>query len=83
MKVVLILAGPYSSCTATEIIWKEACKTKNIDIEVFDLTHKEAQDLSSQLRIKSFPALIMNNKVIAVGHPSEKDALKIIQSIKQ
>lgn len=82
MKAILILAGPFSSCNATEIVWKEACKTKNIELETFDLTHKEGENLSSQLKIKSFPALIIDNKVIAVGHPNEKDALKIIQSIE-
>lgn len=81
MKAILILAGPYSSCNATELIWKEACKTKNIDVEVFDLTHKEGQELSSKLRIKSFPALIISNKIVAVGHPNEKDALKVIKSV--
>lgn len=83
MKAILILAGSYSSSNATELVWKEACKTRDIDIETFDLTHKEGKDLSSQLSIKSFPALIINNKVVAVGHPNEKDALKIIQSIEQ
>jgi len=81
MKAILILAGPYSSCNATEIIWKEACQIKNIEVEIFDLTQKEGQELSAKLNIKSFPALIVNNKVVAVGHPNEKDALKIIQSI--
>jgi hypothetical protein len=81
MKAILILAGPYSSCNATEIIWKEACKTKNIEIEVFDLTQKEGQELSAKLSIKSFPALIFNNKIVAVGHPNEEDSLKVIKSI--
>ena len=81
MKAILILAGPYSSCDATELIWKEACKTKNIDLETFDLTHKEGLELSTQLNIKSFPALVINNNVVAVGHPNEKDALNIMKSI--
>ena len=83
MKAILILAGPYSSCHATEIIWSEVCKTKNIEVQIFDLSHKEGQELSSKLSIKSFPALIIDNKVIAVGHPNEKDALKIIKSLTQ
>lgn len=80
MKAILILAGPYSSCHATEIIWQEACKNKNIKLEIFESTHKEGQELSSKLNIKSFPALVINNKVIAVGHPNEKDAPKIIET---
>lgn len=82
MKAILILAGPYSSCKATELMWEEACRTENIELETFDLTHTEGQNLSSQLKVKSFPALIVDNKVIAVGHPNKKAALKIIQSIE-
>lgn len=81
MKAILILAGPFSSCHATELIWTEACKTKNIEIKIFESTHNEGQELSSKLSIKSFPALIVNNKIVAVGHPNEKDALKIITSL--
>ena len=81
MKAILILAGPYSSCHATEIIWQEACKDKNIELEIFESTHKEGKKLSTRLNIKSFPALIINNKVVAVGHPNEKDAPKIIEAI--
>ena len=81
MKAILILAGPYSSCKATELIWEEACRTGNIELKTFDLTHKKGQELSSKLSVKSFPALIINNKIVAVGHPNQKDALKIIKSI--
>ena len=81
MKAILILAGPYSSCKATELIWQEACRTENIELETIDLNHKEGQELSSKLSVKSFPALIINNKIVAVGNPDKKDALKIIKSI--
>lgn len=80
MKAILILAGSYSSCKATELIWQEVCRTENIELETFDLTHKEGQELSSKLSVKSFPALIINDKIVAVGHPDKKDALKIIKS---
>ena len=81
MKAILILAGSYSSCKATELIWQEACRTENIELETFDLTNKEGQELSSKLNVKSFPALIINGKIVAVGHPDKTDALKIIKAI--
>jgi len=81
MKAILILAGPYSSCSATEIIWKEVCKDKDISLTTFDSTQDEGQKLSSKLNIKSFPALIIDNTVIAVGHPDSQSAEKIIFSL--
>jgi len=83
MKAILILAGPYSSCSATELIWKEACKDKDITLTTFDSTHDVGLELSSELNVKSFPALIIDNKVIAVGHPDEKSAKKVISSINK
>lgn len=80
MKAILILAGPYSSCNATKIIWEEACMSKNMELKTYDLTQKEGQELSSELNIKSFPALIINNKVVAVGHPDEQSAKKVMQA---
>jgi len=33
------------------------------------------------MSLKSFPALLINDKVVAVGHPSEQAAEKVIQAI--
>ena len=83
MKAILILAGPYSSSNATKIIWEEACMSKNMELETFDITHQEGLELSNELNIKSFPALVINHKIVAVGHPNEKNALKINETIQQ
>ena len=54
-----------------------------MELTTFDLTQDEGQELSSRLNVKSFPALIIDNKVIAVGHPDEKSAKKIISNINK
>jgi len=81
MKAVLILAGPYSSCKATQLIWEKLCGDKGITLEIFNLTNKYGQEFAANLNIKSFPALIIENKVVAVGHPNEQTAEKVIQSL--
>lgn len=81
MKLILILAGPYSSCMDTQRLWQEACLKANIELEVFDLDQNQGEAISEQLNLKSFPALILNHKVIAVGNPDKKKAEKIIAGI--
>ena len=81
MKAVLILAGPYSSCKATQLIWEKLCETKGIELEIFNFTNKNGQEFAANLNIKSFPALIIDDKVVAVGHPNEQTAEKVIQSL--
>ena len=81
MKLILLLAGPYSSCMKTQQVWEEACLNVNIELEVFDLESNRGQQLAEHLNLKSFPALILNNKVIAVGNPNEQKAAKIISEL--
>lgn len=78
MKAILILAGPYSTCMATKNIWQDVCLKNNIEFEMYDLTHIKGKEIAKKMNIKSFPALIVNDKVIAVGHPSEQTAEKAI-----
>ncbi|MCK4865331.1 MAG: thioredoxin family protein [Gammaproteobacteria bacterium] len=83
MKAILILAGPYSSCIATQNIWQDSCSKHNIEFEIHDLTGNIGKKLAEKLNIKSFPALIVNNKVVAVGHPADEQAAeKLIQTLK-
>ena len=83
MKAILILAGPSSSDSATELIWKEACKNKGITLTTLYSTHHDGQKLSSKLNVKSFPALIIDNKIVAVGHPDKQNAANVIQSSRK
>ncbi len=77
MKLILLLAGPYSSCVKTQQVWQETCTKQNIELEVIDLEHAQGQALADKLNLKSFPALILNQKVIAVGNPDKLKAAKI------
>ena len=81
MKAILILAGPYSSCAATQNIWQDSCSKYDIEFETHDLTDNIGKELAERLNIKSFPALIFNDNVIAVGHPDEQAAEKLIQTL--
>ncbi len=81
MKAILILAGPYSSSFETEVIWKDTCLKNNIEFEMYDLSNHIGKELALKLDIKSFPVLIVNDNIVAVGHPDEQTAEKVIQSL--
>ena len=81
MKAILIMAGPYSSCDATKIIWQDICVKHKIEFEMYDLTTTTGKEIASKLQLNSFPALIVNDKVVAVGHPDEQSAGKVIQTL--
>lgn len=81
MKAILVLAGPYSSCDATKHIWQDLCLKYNIDFEVYENSHESGKEISLKHNLKSFPALIISDKVVAVGHPDEKSAASIFQTM--
>jgi len=81
MKAILILAGSYSSCDATKNIWHDVCLKNNIKFETQNYSESAGKDTATKLNIKSFPAFIINDKVIAVGHPDEQSAGKVIQTL--
>jgi len=81
VKLTLIIAGRYSSCKLSQQIWFDECSKHNIELDVLNLEHENGQSLATQLNLKSFPALILNNKIIAVGHPDIKTAEKIISDL--
>lgn len=81
MKVQLVLAGSYSGCKETEKIWNGACIQHGLELEVHDLEHTEGESLSRKLKLTSYPALIVNNCVIAVGNPDQETADTLISNI--
>lgn len=81
MEAILILAGPFSSCKTTQLIWEELCVARGISLNTFYLTNDDGKEVSIKLNIKSFPAFIINNKVLAVGHPDEKSAEEIMRTL--
>ena len=81
MKARLILAGPFSSCDSTRNIWQKLCDKNNVALEIHDLSEDIAKDIATKHNVKSFPALIVNEKVVAVGHPNEEGAQKVFNSL--
>ena len=83
MKLQLILAGPYETCNNTRRVWAQACDKHGLKLEVTDLESDTGQRLEAELNIKSFPALLVNNQVKAVGHPDSKAATELINNLIQ
>ena len=81
MKLILVIAGRYTSCKLSQQIWQNECLKHNIELDVFDLEDENGQIFAEQLNLKSFPALILDNKIIAIGHPDTKTAKKIVTEL--
>ncbi|MDH5602243.1 MAG: thioredoxin family protein, partial [Gammaproteobacteria bacterium] len=58
------------------------CDKNNLELEIHYLSDSTGKDIAAKHNLKSFPALIINEKVVAVGHPSEEVAKKVFVSLK-
>jgi len=81
MKLILVIAGRYQSCKLSQQIWKNECLKHKIELDILNLENENGQALAEQLNLKSLPALILDNKIIAVGHPDTKTAENIITNL--
>jgi len=68
---------------STQQIWQNACQKHHLELEAMDLEHGSGQAIAKQYDIKSFPALIVDGKITAVGHPDKQTAEKIIADLIQ
>jgi hypothetical protein len=78
MKLQLILAGPYTSCAKTRQVWQSACEKHHLGLEVMGLEHTEGKALADRLDINTFPALVVDGKIKAIGHPDEHSASRLV-----
>ena len=48
---------------------------------MLDLSEEKGERIAKQNNIKSFPAFIVDNNVVAVGHPNEESAKTVIKKL--
>ncbi len=81
MKLQLLIAGQYPTCLEAKDIWQNVCNQNGLSLEIIELDDKQGQALIDKLNIKSFPVLIADSKVRAVGRPDPGIAQDIIRTL--
>ena len=81
MVAILILSGISALNQSTEMIWKKVCEKNHIKLEIYNLSDNTLPENIQKLELTTFPSFIMNNKVMAVGHPDNQEAERIILNL--
>ncbi len=81
MVAILILSGIGALNHSTETIWKKVCEKYRIELATYNLSDDRLPEHIKELKLTSFPSFIMNNKVMAVGHPDDQAAEEIILNL--
>jgi len=80
MNLCLILGTKPASHDA-EIIWRDACQNSGVTLEVVKPDDTQYQALVEQLQLNTFPALVQDNRVLAVGIPTPESARKLLTEL--
>ena len=83
MKIQLIITGQTELSRVTKSIWQTICDEQGLSLEVADSETPLGQSLVEELALRTLPALVVNDKVVAVGQPDENSAKKILLLISE
>ncbi len=80
MQLCLILDGNPASSDA-ESIWRDACQHSGNTLEVLHPDDPDYQSVLERLMLNTFPALVLDNRVLAVGIPTADMANKLLADL--
>lgn len=81
MKLQLLLSRQTDNYLETRDIWQQACRQLELPLEIVDLEDPVGENLAENLNIRSFPVLLVDGMIKAVGRPKSGDAITLLQSL--
>lgn len=78
MKVQLLVSESCIPCGQAEKIWRQVADERALDFSVVDLATPEGKALAERLRLKTIPALVIDDVLIAIGVQSPDEARALV-----
>lgn len=80
MKVQLLVSKWCPTCPQAEKIWTEAARQVPMDFEILDVADRKGREVVTQLRIKSVPAVVVDDTLKTLGVQPLADVLKLLDT---
>lgn len=64
-------------------IWREACEATNHTLEVLEFQQPDTRRLIERLQLNTFPALLQEERVVAVGNPTPESARRVLAGLAE
>lgn len=81
MKVQLLVSDRCASCRQAEMVWREVSEERDFEFSVAHLAQPEERELVNRLHLKAIPALVVDDKLVAVGFLNKRQALDIVAAV--
>lgn len=80
MNLSLILDTNLASHKA-ETVWRDACKESGDILEIVNTENTQYRPMVEKLHLNTFPALVQDSTVLAVGIPTPESARKLLTDL--
>ena len=78
MKVQLLVSESCPPCDQAESVWRVVASEHNLEFSVLNLAEPEGQQLANRLHLKTIPALVVNDVLVAIGVQSPEEAHALV-----
>jgi glutaredoxin len=80
MKLQLLVSQWCPTCPTAEKIWSQAAARESLSLEVLDVGKPEGRRITSELGIRTVPAMVIDGKLRSLGVCTVSEAVAILQS---
>ena len=79
MKLQLLVSQWCPTCPAAEKVWSEAAAREGLDLEVLDVGKPDGRHITSDLGIRTVPAMVIDGKLRSLGVCTVSEALAMLR----
>ena len=79
MGAVLLVLQDCGACARAEATWRRVFEKHGTGLEVLGVDAEPGAQLARRLRVTTFPALVIDDDVVAVGVPSPEAAWEVLR----
>lgn len=78
MKIQLLVSDESPPCRRAEKLWREIAKETGVVLEVLDIAEPIGAEVMKRLLLKTIPALLIDDQLVAIGVQSNAEASHIL-----
>ena len=82
MKVELLVADWNPSCRRAEAVWRQIARERDLEVQIIDVDQPQGQALMQRLQLKTIPALLIDDQLVAIGVQNEEAARALIDAAR-
>lgn len=83
MKVQLVVSDSCAPCDQAEAVWRVVAAERELDFTVVNLTDPEGQWIVKRWRLRTVPALVIDDRLVAIGVQSPVEARALVARAPQ